>query len=109
MYRDRIGCEIARERGGRRTRLSEKLCRLFFFFLTGVRCKVFHQAGNYYTRGDGDFILSEKNGLIFIVFAVLLCRAVLSLSYIGVQTYRISKEENKYPIWGMYVRTCERA
>ena len=42
---------------------------------------------NYYTRGDGFFVISKHFGFIFIVFAVLLCRAVLSLSpYIRVQT-----------------------
>ena len=56
-------------------------------------------------EGTGNFFLSETFGVIFFVLAVLLCRAVLSLAYIRVQTWSISKEENKYPTCGMYVRT----
>ena len=59
-------------------------------------------------RGDGVFNYFRNFGFIFIVFAVLLllCRAVLFLSCIpGYVQYSISKEENKYPTWGMYVRT----
>ena len=55
-------------------------------------------------EGTGFFFLSEKFGFVSVVFAVLLCHAVLSLSYVRVQTYSISNEENKYPTWGMYVR-----
>ena len=67
----------------------------FCYFLTGARCS--KKAENYYMRGDGGEVFSDFFGFIFIVFAVLLllCRAMLSLSYIP-GTYSISKEENKY-------------
>ena len=52
---------------------------------TSVRCS--KQAGDHYTRGDGDFfLLSGFFGSIFVVFAVLLCRAVLSFSYMRLPT-----------------------
>ena len=51
--------------------------------------------------------LSKQFGLISIVLAVLLCRAVLS---IFVHAASISKEEKDCPTWGIYVRrACERA
>ena len=54
-------------------------------FLTGARCS--NQAENNYIHegGRGFFFLSEFFGFIFIVFAVMLCHAVLSLSYIYIK------------------------
>ena len=58
-------------------------------------------------EGAGFSSMFEIFGFIFIVLAMLLCRAV---PYIRLQTYTISKEENKYVSSGIYVRTtCERA
>ena len=61
-------------------RLREAL--LFdFLFLTGARCS--NEARNNYIGGDGDFLflfqIFQIFVFIFIVFAVLLCRAVLAL------------------------------
>ena len=52
----------------------------FFSFLTGAMCS--NQAEKYYMRGGGFFFLSNFFGFIYFVFAVLLWRAVISLSYI---------------------------
>ena len=67
--------------GGRCTRLREKLCCLIFFFsffLTGARCS--NQAGNYYTRGDGDFFFLSENSVSFSLF-LRCCCAVLCVLF----------------------------
>ena len=91
------------ERGERRTRLREKLCySLFSFFFD--RSKVFQSGNKKFHEGTGIlflFFLSELVGFIFIVFAVLLCRAVLSLSYIQ-QAYQ--KETVNTLLYLGYVR-----
>ena len=94
-----------RERGGRRTRLRETLCcSIFSFFLTGARCS--NQAENRYMRGRGFFSLKKKL-VSFSLFSRCCCAV---LCFLFVHTASISKEENDYPTWGMYVRTvCERA
>ena len=61
-------------------RLREAIL-LDFLFLTGARCS--NEARNNSIRGDGDFLflfqIFQIFVFIFIVFAVLLCRAVLAL------------------------------
>ena len=78
---------------------TEKLWSSTFFFLTGASCS--NQAENNHMRGDGDYFLnSDLFGSIFIVFAALLCRAVLSLSYVQ------HIKRSKYPTRDMYARTA---
>ena len=72
-----------------------------FHFLTGARCS--NQAENRYMRGRGIFLLSNCFGFIFIVFAVLLCRAVLSLSYCSTYSKHFRRGKG-LPYLG-YVRT----
>ena len=97
-------------REGRAVYEAEREALLFDFFLffaswPGVSCS--NRAENNYTRWDGDFFHSEKIGFIFIVFAVLLCLCFLfrTCEYRR-RAYQVPKEENKYPPWGMYVRTA---
>ena len=88
--------------GGRRTRLRELCCSIFFLFLTGARCS--NQAENYYMRGDRIFLLSEISG--FICFHCFCGAPVPCAVLFLFRTDSISKEENRYPTWGMYVRTA---
>ena len=84
-----------RERGGRRTRLREKLCCSFFFFSfsTGARCS---GADNYFMRGDMDFFfLSDIFGSIFIVFAVLLLYIMPFCAFSFVHTRYIQHKKKK--------------
>ena len=77
-------------------RLMEKLCRSMFC-LTGARSS--SQAEKYCMRGDVNcFFIFKIFVFVSIVSALLLCRAVLSLSYI------ISKQEIKHFTSSMYVR-----
>ena len=85
---------------GRRTRLREKLCCSFFFLLvTGARCS--NQAEKYYMRRGFSSFFPIFSVSFFIVFSVLLCRAVLSLSYIQ-QAYQ--KKISTLPGVRTYVR-----
>ena len=59
----------------------------FFSFLTGARCSSHAEKIN---EGTGIFFISKIFGFIVIVFVVLLCLAVLSLSYIQ-QAYQRKK------------------
>ena len=97
----RSQCRGDRERGGRRTRLTKKLCCCCWSCYTSARCC--NHAEHFYTRATRIFFLSEVFGFIYIVFAVLLYRAaVLSLlSFI-----HHTKIRKKYPTWGMHVRTA---
>ena len=98
---------------------TEREALLYVYFLFFDRRKVFQSDRKIVHEGTGIFFLSIFFGFIFIVFAVLLCRAVLSLSMskeekavfrTAVHTASMSKEEKDYPTSGMYVRTaCERA
>ena len=66
----------------------EALSFVFFFFFE--RCNVFQSGRKLLHGGTGNVFLSKHLRLIFIVFAVLLRRAVLSPSYIQ-QAYRKKK------------------
>ena len=61
----------------------------FFYFLTGARCS--NQAENNFMRGRGFCFLPTFFGVIFIVFAALLCRAVLSLAYSSTNSKHIKR------------------
>ena len=82
-------------------RLREKLCCSIFFFLTGARCSNHHAENDYlvHERGRGfDFFPSFSGSSPLFLGC---CCAVLCFFF---RTYGISKEGNKYPTWGMYVR-----
>ena len=54
---------------------------------------------------DGDFFFSPKISAAFALFLQCCCAVLCFLFLI----YILSKEENKYLTWDMYVRTaCER-
>ena len=61
----------SRERGGRRTRLREKLFCWGFFICDP--CKVFQPGRKVLHERGRDFFSFRKFGFIFVVFAVLLC------------------------------------
>ena len=80
---------------------AERIALPSDFFYTGEGCS--NQPEIYY-RGTRIFFFPNFSvSFTLIVFAVLLCRAVLSL-FSCIQ-HILSKEEKKYPTWGMYVRT----
>ena len=81
LYPDRMGGEVvARGAGSVRGWERSSTAVRFFSFLNGTRCS--NQTGKYCMRGDGDFFSFRYFQLFFIVFEVLLGRAVLSLSHI---------------------------
>ena len=77
-----------------------------FFFLTG--CKVFQSGRKYlHERGRG-FFSSREHRFHFHCFrcaAVPCCAFVHTSTEIEHNRYLVSKEDNKYPTWGMYART----
>ena len=78
----RTESEARWSREGRAAYVAEREALLFDFF-SFDRCKVFQSGRKLLLEtGRGFFFLSEIFGFMSIVFAVLLCRAVLSLSYI---------------------------
>ena len=99
VYPDRIGGEVA-ARGAGGVRGRERSSAVVFS-VSFYRCKVFQSGRKLLYERDGDVIFFPNFSLSFIVFAVLLCRAVLSLfSYIPWYSI-ILKEEDKCPTWGM--------
>ena len=71
---------VARWSGeGRAAYEAERSSAVRFCFSTGARCS--NEAGNNYIRGDVDFFFFFKFRFYVNQFAVL-CRAVLSFSYI---------------------------
>ena len=85
----------------------EALLYVFFLFLFFDRCKVFQSDRKIFHEGAGIFFLFDFFGFIFIVFAVLLCRAVLSLSYCSSTYSKHSKRGKGSPDLG-YVYTYVR-
>ena len=79
----------------------EALLYDFFIFFTCARC--YNQTEKGFVRGRGLLFLPNFYGCIFIVFAVLLCRAVLSLSYRSTYSKHIKRGKG-LPYLG-YVRT----
>ena len=68
-------------REGRATYEAEREALLFDFFVIDW-CKVFQSDRKLLHEGGRGFFPPRIFNFIFIVFAVLLCRAVFSLSYI---------------------------
>ena len=89
--------------------MREKHLLLDFIFLTGARCS--NQAGNYCIRGTG-ICFSFRNVRFHLhcfcgAAAVPCCALSLffrAVCFLFLSTYSTSKEENKCPTWGMYVR-----
>ena len=78
----RTKSEARWSREGRTAYEAERKALLFVFFFFD-RCLVFQSVRKLLRERDGDFFLSGIFGFIYyIAFAVLLCRTILSLSYI---------------------------
>ena len=95
-----------RERGGRRTRLREKLCSTFFLFLD--RCKVFQSdRRRIFHEGTGILFFFPFCSVSFSLFLRCCCAGQCSLfRTTAVHTASMPKEEKGYPTSGMctYVR-----
>ena len=89
-------------RDGRAAYEAEREALLFVLFLFG-RCTVF-QSGRKLLHEGTFFFLSEFSGLIFIILAVLLCRAVFCL--LNIQHIRVyqKKKISTLPAVCTYVR-----
>ena len=86
---------IARGAGGVRGCEREALLYVFIFiFLTGARCSKLTE--NYFMRERGFYFLPNFSGFIYSVFAVLLCRAVLSHSCSSTYSKHIKRGKKDY-------------
>ena len=67
---------------------------------------MFQSRRKLFQEREGDFRFFPKVSVSFyIVLAVLLCLCAV-LCFLFFRTYTISKEQIKYPTWGMYVRAA---